>query len=170
MKKLDAISAALLFLSVICPSNILAENATDNLNVSMTVGASVSVNVASHVDFGMVATGAKNIEATGRITVNAPDTITYQIGLGAGNNLDGGTRRMANGSGGFAAYQLCHDSACDEQWGDNGLSGGTFAGGNPTGDNVGTGSSQNYTVYALLPVAPTTDGFYSDTVVILVAW
>jgi spore coat protein U-like protein len=155
---------------VFAAGHAVAGDVTGDLNVSVTVGASVSLNVTAHVDFGMVAAGAVNKTATGQITVNAPTTVTYKIGLGAGNYLDSGTRRMANGSGGFAAYQLCHDSACGQPWGDKDLSGGTFAGGNPTAGVTGTGAAQSYSVYAVLPVAPTAEGNYTDTVVIRVEW
>jgi spore coat protein U-like protein len=149
----------------------LAGSTTGNLDISVTVGASVVVTVVTNMDFGTVAAGATNTQAAGLIQVTAPTTVNYQIGLGAGNHLDSsGMRRMANGVAAFAAYLLCHDAACTQVWGDNGLSGGTFPGGNPTAAQTGTGIAQAFQVYGRLPAAPTGDVAYADTVTILVVW
>jgi spore coat protein U-like protein len=98
------------------------------------------------------------------VTVNCSSTAPYQVSLGAGANLLGGTRRMAGPAGARLDYALYSDGARSVPWGDGTLLGARLGG-------TGSGGNQTLTVYGTIPAgqAPTPGG-YSDSVLVTVEY
>jgi spore coat protein U-like protein len=102
--------------------------------------------------------------AAAAVTVNCSSGGTYQVSLGAGANLSGGTRRMAGPASSFLAYQLFRDSGRTLAWGD-----GTALGARVSG--TGSGAAQTLTVYGRIPAGQSaTVGSYTDSVVVTVEY
>ncbi len=146
-----------------------ANSKTGSLQVSVTVGETVTVTTSTHVDFGTVVAGDTNIDAEGEITVTASNSLTYKIGLGGGKNQASGARHVSNKNA-TCRYNLYHDTARTLEWGDSGMDGSDFPSADPTVDIIGTGKPQIMPVYARLPVAPVQDGTYTDVIFVRVEW
>jgi spore coat protein U-like protein len=131
----------------------------------------------STVDFGNIpganVVAAGGIPATGAINVNCSNGTPYTVYLGDGNHRVGsgsGYRRMANGTA-LLPYQLYQDSGHTTVW--DASCGTAHTGGSCGVSGVGTGTSQNMSVYALIPggtTVPAIAGAYTDSVVVTVTY
>jgi spore coat protein U-like protein len=63
------------------------------------------------------------LDATGTVTVTCTKGAVAKVGLGAGSNAQGTTRRMAQGAAAFLTYELYKDSAHATVWGDTASTG-----------------------------------------------
>ncbi len=111
--------------------------------IRLALGAQCTVS-SQNIQFGNYS--GTTIHVTGTITVNCPNGAAYQVGLDAGTG-SGATvtnRSMTGPSSALLGYQLFSDAGYSVNWGN------TSGTGWVTG--TGTGSNQNLTVYAQLPV------------------
>jgi spore coat protein U-like protein len=114
--------AALTALGAVLALNVpgvAAATATANLTVSATVINNCTISTAA-LAFGsydpVVANQTNNLDGTGTVTVACTRGATTTIGLGAGSNASGSTRRMAGGTGNFLSYELYSDSGRSTVW------------------------------------------------------
>jgi spore coat protein U-like protein len=135
---------------------VASANDTDNLNVTATVDDTCSIAVNVHVAFGNYDILAPDdATAIGELAVQCTPGATHAVELGAGNNHNGSTRRMTNGTD-FLEYDLYQDGAHTILW----------ATGADGWDYTEQGTGEVLGVQGLLPknqAVPT--GNYSDTVV-----
>jgi len=101
--------SALLAAALLLPTAAMAAQTTNDLNVSITITASCTVNAAT-VAFGTHDGDIVNyLYNTVDLTVNCTPGTTYTLGFNPGSNHDGFTRRMENG-GDYVKYDLYKDS------------------------------------------------------------
>lgn len=134
--------------------------ATANLINYCTVSAT-SINFGNSV--GLLTSAIAN---TGTITATCTEGDVYTIALNKGTTSGASlTSRMMAGSGSAVVkYQLYTNSSHGTIWGD-----GTS--GTSTGGGTGSGGSQSYTVYGLVPAQTTpAPGSYSDTITVTVTY
>jgi len=141
-----------------------AASTTNSFVVSMTITASCSISSATSLAFP--STGLLNtaVPATSSILVLCTNTTPYNIGLDAGatSGATTTTRLMANGAT-TIQYQLFTNSGHTTNWGN--------IVGTDTVAATGSGSTQTYTVYGLVPVqTAVAPGNYSDTVTVTVTY
>lgn len=139
-----------------------AVTATANLGVSITIEATCAISSVSDVAFGTAGLLNAEIPATGSFQVQCSDDTDYMISLGTGTGTGATTAQRAMSDGTEAVtYSLYHDASHTLVWGEDS--------GTDTLSASGTGSTQSYTVYGLVPVQTTPPaGDYSDTVIISV--
>ena len=137
-----------------------------SLAVSATVTHDCSVS-ATTISFGGsvgVLTGA--IPSTGTITATCTSGDAYTLSLNKGTTSGASLadRQMAGSGSAVVHYQLYTNSSHTTVWGDS-TAGTATLGGN------GTGNSQNYTVYGLVPQQSTpAPATYNDTVTVTVTY
>lgn len=131
--------------------------------VSATVDKRCNVS-ASALDFGTTGLLTAATPGTSTIGVQCSAGAAYTVGLDAGLNGGGNinARRMVLGTG-AVGYQLYSNATRTTVWG------------NTTGSNTvagsGTGATQNYTVYGLVPAQTTpAAGTYQDTITVTVTY
>jgi spore coat protein U-like protein len=118
---------------------------------------------ASPLAFGTYQASA-NRDATAAVAVNCTNSAPYQVSLGSGQNVSGGTRRMSSSAAGFLGYSLYSNNARTTLWGDGTAIGAKLGG-------IGSGSSQSLTVYGRIPANQyTRPGSYSDSVFVTVEY
>lgn len=129
-------------------------------SVTATVQPSCTVVGGGTLAFGLVSPG---VQADSSLVINTICTVgtPYQLaldpGLGAGATV--GLRRMTSG-GNTLDYQLYHNAARNQPWGDG-------SNGTTTRSDTGTGTSQSITVYGRVPSnASAAEGNYADTVTV----
>lgn len=134
----------------------LAADATTDFEVRVTITSTCNVGVvqATDVDFGSVASSDSNVTATGQLQVMCTSGTAYNVALDQGDNASGGSRRMA-GSGNFVPYGLYHTAGTTQPWTDLPAE---------VHSATGTGSTQQISVYGILPTANFPAGAYVDTV------
>ena len=138
-----------------------AATATANLGVSATVTNNCTISTTA-LGFGsydpVVSNATGNLDGTGRVTVACTKGATANVGLGNGSNASGSTRRLADGSGNYLAYELYQDSGRSTVW--NGGSGTLSTGVAPSK------AARDFTVYGRISSNQDVPaGSYSDTIV-----
>lgn len=138
------------------------------VSTPFTVSASISpecnLSTADILDFGQFP-GLPGPEVTASAAINMTCRLgtPWRMSLGNGLHAQGATRRMSNGSGAFARYELYRDAAMTLPFGQT-VNVDQQAG-------TGTGSNQSVTVYGRVPAAQSlTPGNYSDQVVVTVTY
>lgn len=143
----------------------LAQTATTQFNVQITIAASCQINSATNMDFGSNGVISGNVEATSTLTVQCTNSTPYNIGLnaGAGTGATVGTRLMTGPANATIAYSLYTTAARTTVWG-NTVGTDTVAG-------TGTGAAQAYTVYGRVGQQTTpAPGVYTDTVTATISY
>lgn len=136
--------------------------ATGAAAISGSVAAICTVT-AGALGFGTYAPSTATL-STASVSVNCSNGASYQVGLGAGQNVSGTTRRMAGPGGTSLSYELFSDAARTVRWGDGSALGARVGG-------TGNGAAQGLTVYGRIPAAQSpTPGSYSDSVVVTVEY
>jgi len=131
----------------------------NSVSAGLAVGASIAATCTvstSAVAFGPFS--GSQIDATGTVTANCISGTPYNVGLDAGlaTGATVTTRKMKSGVN-LLPYSLFSDTGRTVNWGNTV--------GTDTVPGVGTGASQNLTVYARLPAgAVPAAGTYADTV------
>lgn len=131
-----------------------------------TTNNSACTITATDLNFGNQANLNASILARNSIQVNCTAGTLYEVGLG--NGTSGATapsgRRMTNiATAGTIAYGIFRDNARSQQWGSSS--------GVNTMSGVGTGTSQVFTGYGLVPVQPTPGAYtYTDTIIVQVTY
>jgi spore coat protein U-like protein len=144
-------------LVMIAGDQAFAGSATSNITVTATVVKNCTIT-AGNVNFGSYdPTSATPLNATGTFTITCGQGTAYTVGLGAGANAQGTTRRMAGGSQ-FLTYELYQNTARSVVWNNTG-----------TGMVSGTATSNSpitLTIYGqVTPSQNISIGSYTDTVV-----
>lgn len=132
-----------------------ANSVSAGLSIGAKVDATCTISTVA-VEFGPYS-GAQ-IDATGTVTATCVTGTAWNVGLDAGTSAGATvtTRKMTSGVN-LLPYALYSDSAHTVNWG-NTIGVDTVSG-------VGTGSSQNLTVWARLPAGSVPPaGTYADTV------
>lgn len=161
-----AVFATLAFLS----GHAMADTATANFQVKMTIlkSCSVTAGAASDITLGSVSSTATNTSGSNNISVTCSKTTPYYIGLAPSNNSTAGDGRMSptvlGSSSDTVPYQLRSVSATGPVWGNTATA---TTVGNGVGD-VGSGAAKTHTIYAVAPSANFTPGSYADTVTVTV--
>jgi spore coat protein U-like protein len=151
---------------------------TDQLTVALKRGGSTiasstatmtsSVAAICTVTAGTLGFGAYNgtaaALAAASVSVNCSSGAAYQVGLDAGVNASGTTRRMAGPAAARLSYELYSNSVRTLAWGDGSALGARVAG-------TGSGSAQSLTVYGRIPAGQlVAAGSYTDSVVVTVEY
>lgn len=129
----------------------------DTMDVTITITSSCSIETATNLDFGTVASTATDVNATGTLTVTCTNQTPYNVGIDNGAHFDT-TRRMKENGGGttyYVPYALYRDASRTQAWGTIGTD--TLSG-------TGTGADQAITVYGQVPSANFPALSYTDTV------
>lgn len=143
----------------------LAQTATTQFNVQITIDAECQINSATDLNFGTSGVIDAAIEATSAIAVQCTNATTYDVGLNVGQGA-GATipaRRMTGPNSETVTYSLYTDAAHADVWG-NTIGTDTVAG-------TGSGAVQTYTVFGQVPPQPTpTPGTYNDVITVTVTY
>jgi spore coat protein U-like protein len=161
MRRILIVAAGIAALPILY-ATLDAQSAT----ASMTVSASVSKNctiTTSPVNFGgydpVAANATTPLDGTGTLTVACTKGAVAKIGLNAGSNAQGTTRRMSQSASAFLTYEIYSDAAHTVVWGN----GTTDSLDIPAAPNK---NPRNYTAYGRVASAQdATVGAYTDTVV-----
>jgi spore coat protein U-like protein len=106
-----------------------------------------------------------NVDQISTIQVQCTNTTPFNIGLDKGTNGSSVTSRLMKGgpTNETIAYSIYSDTGHTTNWGE------TI--GTDTVASTGTGSSQSFTVYGLIPSQTTpSPGTYTDTVTVTVTY
>ena len=166
MKNLLTLAAGSLAALGMATSANAAVQASDTMNVTITVAAACTV-VAPDMDFGTHATlPAANPTAQVTVVVNCTNGQAYNLTADVGQNVDGaGLRNMSDGGTEVVQYDL-FDNNSGLSWGDQGFA-GTYN--FPSIGSTGTGADQNWVIDGLAVSATMTAiGSYSDVVAVQV--
>lgn len=147
-----------------------AATTTYTLNVTASVSASCTLTAAA-IAFPALTT-TTNTTATGSVTVNCTPGDALTIALDAGAHASSGQRQLSNGTN-DVTYNLYQPTAAGTAessppiaWGDGGTtnSGTTFT-------TTGTGSSQKFNIYGVVPSGQTLyAGNYADAVTVTLTY
>jgi spore coat protein U-like protein len=164
MRRISIVFVWLAFVATAAESRLSAQsgNSSANLTVSATVTKNCTITTAP-VAFGnydSVATNATApLDGVGTITVKCTKGAAAKVGLSAGSNAQGATRRMAQNATDHLTYELYKDTGRATIWGNTAT----------TGLDVPAAPSQvarPFTVYGRVAQAQeATVGSYADTVV-----
>lgn len=136
---------------------------TGSANAFATVDSTCTVS-ATAINFGSVGSLGSNIDTTGTISIQCVNGTAYNIGLsaGTGSGATVAARKMTGGAG-SVTYSIYSNSGRTTVWGDT-VGSNTVA-------STGTGSNQNFTTYARVPVQATPPaGTYTDTITVTVTY
>jgi len=136
-----------------------------NSSASLTVSASVTNNctiTTSPLLFPaydpVVANASANADGSGKVTVACTKGVAPSIGLGAGSNAQGNTRRLSDGTN-FLTYDMYSDAGRSTAWASSGS-------GLVTATAAASKAARDFTVYGR--IAGNQDvpaGSYADTIV-----
>jgi spore coat protein U-like protein len=159
MRRTLVVLAGFAVVSITAQSRLSGQQASASLTVNATVSKNCTISTAP-VNFGaydpVAATGP--LDAIGTITVTCTKGATAHVGLNAGSNSQGTTRRMSQSATAYLTYEIYKDSARTTVWG------------NTIGDNLDIGAAPNrnprtFTAYGRVPPAQDASvGTYTDTV------
>lgn len=129
--------------------------------VTTTVKESCNINIEEHINLGRHSRLEYTITGAGAITVRCSDKTKFQVGMSEGLNSSSPRQRflkIENGGANMIHYNIFHDKAGNRLWTDEWNTPNVLHG-------TGTGSTQYYKVYAIVPPqALQPYGAYSDTV------
>ena len=153
-----------------CPLGVGTQTTQMNFMARIKVDKTCTVDT-SPINFGKMAAlpQGQDIDATGSLKINCTPNVGYNILLGNGKAAIGpNARKMFAGSdpvGQSIGYGLYSDPGRTASWGDMITASGQA-------EKLGTGTEQNYTVYARVPRGQATPpaGIYSDYVIVTVTY
>ncbi|MEI3806533.1 spore coat U domain-containing protein [Agrobacterium sp. CCNWLW32] len=156
-----SISSYLLSLAalVFTPVSSLAQVASTNFTVQITIQAACQINSAGNLNFGTNGVIGSDIDATSDVIVQCTASTPFSLGLsaGAGSGATVANRLMTSPAGATISYSLYTTAAHSTVWGN------TVGTDRQTG--TGTGAPQTFTVYGRVPAQTTPAvGVYTDTV------
>ena len=156
-----SISSYLLSLAelVFTPASSLAQVASTNFTVQITIQAACQINSAGNLNFGTNGVIGSDIDATSDVIVQCTASTPFSLGLsaGAGSGATVANRLMTSPAGATISYSLYTTAAHSTVWGN------TVGTDRQTG--TGTGAPQTFTVYGRVPAQTTPAvGVYTDTV------
>jgi len=160
--RLTGALAAACLLQFVGPSS--ATTTTTTFTATITLAATCVINSASTLDFGTAGVLTANVPATSTIQVQCTNTTPYNIGLdaGTGTGASVAVRKLTSGAA-TVNYSIYTDAGHTTVWG-NTVSTDTVA-------STGTGASQSFTAFGLVPAQTTpAPGTYTDTVTVTVTY
>jgi spore coat protein U-like protein len=144
----------------------LAQTATDEFNVQITIDAECLIDSATDLDFGSSGVIDSDIDATSTITVTCTSGTDYDIGLspGMGDEATVATRLMTGPDGDTVQYSLYQDPGRTVVWGDT-IDTNTKA-------DTGTGAPQAHDVFGRVFEEQDTPqpGTYEDVITVTVTY
>lgn len=156
MSVIRAVKPVVLLLLVVASSTAAAASTSTTFNVTTEVQASCQVS-ATDLAFGIydpTSLAARTSSST--ITVLCTLDTPYTVGLNAGSNPNGSSRRMGTGAS-RVGYSLYRDGARTTEFST------TVA----DVSGVGSGASQVHTVYGAMPAGQNVSaGTYSDQITV----
>jgi spore coat protein U-like protein len=162
MRRIVIVLAGCAVASIAAESRLIGQSATASLTVSASVSKNCTITTAP-VAFGaydsVTANATAPLDATGTVTVTCTKGAVAKVGLGAGSNAQGTTRRMIGGTSAFLNYELYKDNTHSTVWGDTIDTSLDI----PAAPNR---NPRNFPVYGRVAAAQdATVGSYTDTVV-----
>jgi spore coat protein U-like protein len=152
---------------VLASSSVYATTTTTTttFQARVTIEATCVIGGATTLDFGTQGVLSGNVDQISTIQVQCTNTTPFNIGLDKGTNGSSVTSRLMKGgpTNETIAYSIYSDTGHTTNWGE------TI--GTDTVASTGTGSSQSFTVYGLIPTQTTpSPGTYTDTVTVTVTY
>ena len=164
MRRIVILLAGFAVVSVAVESRLSGQtgSATANLSISATVSKNCTISTAP-VAFGaydsVTANRTAPLDGTGTVIVTCTKGAPAKVGLNAGANAQGATRRMAGTAAEHLTYELYKDAAHASVWGNTAADALDV----PAAVNQ---NPQNFTVYGrVLQNQTAAVGAYTDTVV-----
>jgi spore coat protein U-like protein len=162
MRRVSFVFVGLVVASFAAESTLLGQTATSSLTVTASVSKNCTITTAP-VNFGPYDTVAANatapLDGIGTITVTCTKGAPAKVGLNAGANAEGTTRRMSQGAAEYLNYEVYKDSGHATVWGDTA----------DTALEIPAAPNRNprtFTAYGRVPAGQdATVGNYTDTVV-----
>jgi len=161
MKLKHTLAPALVAGALTLSGSAMADQATANLDISLKVIATCTINAATFAFTDQVVGFTADVSGNVPITVKCATGTPYKVGFGNGVNSQGTQRRLANGSN-YINYQLYTSSTYTDILDMDFTGTKVFSG-------AGTGSDAQHIVYARAvgtPGAPIGD--YADQVVMTI--
>jgi len=138
---------------------LAAASAPANLNVSLTINTSCTINNATLTFPPQSGSLTSTVDASATITLNCTNGTPYAIWFDQGINVSGFQRRLRTGSSNYLNYNIYREASRTTVLGP--ASGGV----NNTIAGIGTGAAKTETVYGRVPAqAIPTAGTYVDLV------
>jgi spore coat protein U-like protein len=164
MRRILIILAGLAFVSIAAEGRLFGQSSsnTASLSISATVSKNCTIATAP-VAFGaydsVTANRTAPLDGTGTVIVTCTKGAPAKVGLNAGGNAQGTTRRMVGTATEYLTYELYKDAAHASVWGNT----ASDALDVPAAVNQ---NPQNFTVYGrVLQNQTAAVGAYTDTVV-----
>ena len=121
MRRFLMVLAGVAAISVVLHTALDAQTATASLSVTANVTKNCTITTAP-VNFGaydpVAANATAPLDAIGTITVACTKGAVAKVGLSAGANAQGTTRRMGQGTAEYLLYEIYKDTAHATIWGD----------------------------------------------------
>ena len=162
MRRLLLALAGIAALPVLSPDTLGAQSASASLTVTASVSTNCTISTAP-VNFGaydpVAANATAPLDGIGTLTVTCTKGATARVGLNAGGNSQGATRRMSQSGTAYLNYEIYKDSSRTNVWG------------NALDDSLDVGAAPNrnprtFTAYGRVANGQdATVGNYTDTVV-----
>ncbi|MBM3820680.1 MAG: spore coat protein U domain-containing protein [Acidimicrobiia bacterium] len=151
------VAAGLILVGTSLPAEA-AETATLTVSASVTNNCTISAAAISFAAYDpVVANATANLDGEGRVTIACTKGAVPTIGLGAGSNASGSTRRLASGAE-MLTYEIYQNSSRSTVW--NG------GGGILTTTAAPSKAPRDYTVYGRITGGQdVAAGTYTDTIV-----
>ena len=164
MRRIVIVLASFAVISVVAESSLSgqSQSSTASLNISATVSKNCTIATAP-VAFGaydsVTANATAPLDGTGTVIVTCTKGAPAKVGLNAGGNAQGATRRMVGTAAEHLTYELYKDAAHVSVWGNTAADALDV----PAAVNQ---NPQNFTVYGrVLQNQTAAVGAYTDTIV-----
>lgn len=144
---------------LVTPQISVAQVATTNFTVQITIQSACQINSAGNLNFGTNGVLSGNVDASSQIVVQCTAATPFTLGLNAGSapSATVANRLMTSPAGATISYSLYSNAGHTTVWG-NTVGTDRVAG-------TGTGAPQTFTVYGRVPAQNTPAvGVYTDTV------
>jgi spore coat protein U-like protein len=145
------------------------------VEITLELGATCVLNVNDVQGFGSWPTGGDDISGVslGSVSVTCADGLAYAVGIDAGENYDGSSRRLSNGTD-YVPYTLRSESSGGAEWGDTGVTdiASDYVATHPAQAVLGTGNgaTQSIALWGDATIPNVGAGQYADRVNITLVW
>ncbi len=152
-----------------------ADKQSKQVEITLELGATCVLNVNNVQGFGAWPTGGDDINGVslGTVSVSCADGLAYAVGINAGENYDGSSRRLKNGAD-YVPYTLRANSTGGPEWGDTGMTAiaSDYVATHPAQAVIGTGNgaAQTISLWGDAKIPNVTAGQYADRVNITLVW
>ena len=164
MRRIVIVFAGFAVVSIAAENRLSGQSAsaTASLSISATVSKNCTIATAP-VAFGsydsVVANATMPLDGAGTVIVTCTKGAAAKVGLNAGGNAQGATRRMAGSAAEFLTYELYKDAGRAAVWGNTAATGLDIPG-------APNQNPQSFSVYGRVTEAQAAAvGTYTDTVV-----